>query len=75
MNTTVILTVFIVGSIYVLEPNLFRFFPELTVLAWKYARLEYTRFFLKRKLRRELNLSLHRMKQEAEGFTKDDGSV
>ena len=65
---------FLVG-IYIVEPEMFRNLPEMVDLARKIISLEARRFFLKRKLKRQIDRDFRKMKKDMERFTKDRKSV
>ena len=75
MNLPTLLVFFVIASLYILEPNLFRFLPEAVTLAFKMAHLEVRRSYMKFKLKRQLDRDIKEMTKAMNEFTKKQKSV
>lgn len=75
MNTVTLLFFFIVAAVYVLEPEFFRYLPEIVNIERQILGLNVRTYFLKRKIKRQLKRDIKRMKKDMEEFTKKKEGV
>ena len=70
-TTTSVLVIFTIFALYIYEPRIFRFIPEWCIIAYQCATMKVRIFFLKRKLKQQIDADLRAMKKEQEKFTRD----